>query len=319
MNTVLSVLALGTASALAYAAAAVGQRTAALRAGGPHGTGLRRSGAWWISILCNALGAVLHTAALRYGSLVAVQMLGVLTLVAAPLLSSAVLRHRMTPAQWSGTALTVAGVVGLLALVPSAGTSRTLDPRELAGVVGLTAVAMGVPAVAAAVTRRPGLGGLSYAAAAGVAFAAASALAQTAVLQVTGDGSGTLATTVLVAGGVIGLAPAGLLLCQLAYRDGLEAPLATVTLVNPVFAVLIGVAVLGDRYATDPLTVLAALTAALAAARGVYVLARAEAHAAPAGARPQVAAPGGHFWGIRSRRPTVVRRSGEASGSMTGR
>ncbi|CCK26404.1 putative secreted protein [Streptomyces davaonensis JCM 4913] len=306
MNTVFSVLVLGTASALAYAAAAVAQRVAALRSAGSHGLGLRRSGAWWISLLLNALGAVLHTAALRYGSLVAVQMLGVLTLVAAPLLSSAVLRQRLSAAQWSGTGLTVAGVVGLLALVPSAGESRTLDSGELIGVVLLTAVAMGVPVVVAAVGRGAMVASLSYAAAAGVAFAAASALAQTAVLQVTGLGSGTFASTVLVAGGVLFLAPAGLLLCQLAYRGGLEAPLATVTLVNPVFAVVVGVAVLGDRYATGLMTVAVGLVAAVAAGRGVFILARAETSGAPEGSRPQVAAPGGHFWGIRLRRSAAV-------------
>ncbi|MER6673365.1 DMT family transporter [Streptomyces sp. NPDC000983] len=297
-----SVLVLGTASALAYAAAAVGQRLAALRAAGPLGVGLRRSTAWWVAVLLNALGAVLHTAALRYGSLVTVQMLGVLTLVAAPLLSSAVLRQRMTPAQWSGTGLTVAGVVGLLALVPSAGESRPLDTGELIGVVLLTAAGMGVPVVASAVTRRAATASLCHAAAAGVAFAAASALAQTAVLRLTGEGSASFASTLLVVGGVLFLAPAGLLLCQLAYRGGLEAPLATVTLVNPVFAVVLGVAVLGDRYATGPLTVAAGLAAAFAAGRGVFVLARAETHGAPEGSRPQVAAPGGHFWGIRLRR-----------------
>ncbi|MDT9698169.1 hypothetical protein [Streptomyces sp. P17] len=301
-----SVLVLGTTSALAYAAAAVAQRMAALRAAGPHGIGLRRSGAWWVSVLLNALGAVLHTAALRYGSLVAVQMLGVLTLVAAPLSSSGVLRQRMTSAQWSGTGLTVAGVVGLLALVPSAGESRTLDAGELVGVAVLTGVAMGVPVVAAAVSRGVTVASLSYAAAAGVAFAAASALAQTAVLQVTGAGSGTLASAVLVAGGVLFLAPAGLLLCQLAYRGGLEAPLAMVTLVNPVFAVVIGVVVLGDRYSTGLVTVVAGLVAAMAAGRGVFVLARAETDGAPEGSRPQVAAPGGHFRGIRLRRSGAV-------------
>ncbi|MFE6336318.1 hypothetical protein ACFVOK_24390 [Streptomyces sp. NPDC057798] len=301
-----SVLVLGATSALAYAAAAVAQRMAALRAAGPRGVGLRRSGAWWVAVLLNGLGAVLHTAALRYGSLVAVQMLGVLTLVAAPLLSSGVLRQRMTSAQWAGTALTVAGVVGLLALVPSAGESRTLDAGELVGVGLLTAGAMGVSVVVAAVARSVTVASLAYAAAAGVAFAAASALAQTAVLRVAGAGSGTVVSSVLVAGGVLFLAPAGLLLCQLAYRGGLEAPLATVTLVNPVFAVVIGVAALGDRYATGPLTVAAGLVAAAAAARGVFLLARAETLGAPEGSRPQVAAPGGHFWGIRLRRSTTV-------------
>ncbi|MEU6145048.1 hypothetical protein ABZ848_32435 [Streptomyces sp. NPDC047081] len=276
MSTVFPVLALGAGSALVYAAAAVAQRAAAVRSAGPGGRPLGRSAAWWISVLLNALGALLHTAGLRYGSLVAVQMLGVLTLVAAPLLSSLVLGRRMTAAQWSGTALTVTGVAGMLALIPATGTSRALDGAELAQVAGLAAVALGMPVAMAAAARRASTASLAYAAAAGVAFAAASALAQTAVLELTGGGLGRPGPAILVTVGVLLLAPAGLLLCQLAYRTGLEAPLATVTLVNPVFAAVIGAVVLGDRYPTGAPTVVAGVAAALAAGRGVFVLARAE-------------------------------------------
>ncbi|MGI5459251.1 EamA family transporter [Streptomyces sp. CA-249302] len=346
MDTVFPVLALGAGSALVYAAAAVAQRVAAVRAAGAGGRSLGRSAAWWISVLLNALGALLHTAGLRYGSLVAVQMLGVLTLVAAPLLSALVLGRRMTSAQWSGTALTVAGVVGMLILVPAAGAGRPLDGPELAGVLSLTAVALGVPVALAAAARRaqaaspadvaslrraaavslpgvaslrraaavslPGVASLrraaavslpgvasarraaaaslpdaasvrwastaslAYAAAAGVAFAAASALAQTAVLELTGQGLGRTGSAALVAAGTLLLAPAGLMLCQLAYRGGLEAPLATVTLVNPVFAAVIGIVVLDDRYPTGAPNALAGIAAACAAGRGVFLLARAE-------------------------------------------
>ncbi|MHC3468726.1 DMT family protein [Streptomyces sp. 7R007] len=311
MTSVFTVLALGAGSALVYAAAAVAQRAAAAR---DDGRGLGRSLAWWVSVPLNGLGALLHTAGLRYGSLVAVQMLGVLTLVAAPLLSALLLGRRMSPAQWSGTATTVAGVVGLLMLVPSSGADRPLGGRELVAVVALTAVCLGVPMVVAAVTRRTVVVSLAYAAAAGVAFGAASAFAQTAVLGLTGRGPLTPGSALLVAVGVAALAPGGLMLCQLAYRSGLEAPLATVTLVNPVFAAVIGVVVLGDRYATGAATVLAGLAAALTAARGVLVLARAEQ--APA-------APRGYSWDRRSKWTSMAgashsissSKSSEASGS----
>lgn len=279
----MAVLLLGTVSALVYAAAAVAQRGAAARTALPEARGYRRSGIWWTSLLLNALGALLHTAALRYGSLVAVQMLGVLTLVAAPVLSAALLRSPMSAEQWRGTALTVAGVAGLLVLTRSAGSDRAPDTGALLGAVLLTAGVLGVTTAAAGVTRRGPAASLWYAAAAGVAFAAASALAQVAVLELAdGDGllrrvDGGLPWPALLAGaGVVCLAPAGLALCQLGYRGGLEAPLATVTLVNPVFATLIGV-VFGDRYPTDLGTALAALVAAVAAGRGVCVLAKAEA------------------------------------------
>ncbi|MGJ5757840.1 hypothetical protein [Streptomyces galbus] len=191
----------------------------------------------------------------------------------------------------AGTALTVAGVAGLLVLTRSAGSDRAPDTGALLGAVLLTAGVLGVTTAAAGVTRRGPASSLWYAAAAGVAFAAASALAQVAVLELA-DGDGLLRRAggglpwpaVLAGAGVLCLAPAGLALCQLGYRGGLEAPLATVTLVNPVFATLIGV-VFGDRYPTDPGTALAALVAAVAAGRGVCVLARAEAREGDPGSR----------------------------------
>jgi len=83
-RTVFSVLTLGVASALAYAGAAVAQRAVASSVSERGRRGVLRGATWWVSLLLNLLGAALHTAALRFGSLVAVQMLGVLTLVGEP-------------------------------------------------------------------------------------------------------------------------------------------------------------------------------------------------------------------------------------------
>jgi hypothetical protein len=186
----------------------------------------------------------------------------------------------MTRAQCSGIAFTVAGVAGLLFLTRSAQSSRTLAPSETAGVVGLTVAVLAISTVAAAVGRRMMTTSLWYAVAAGVAFGAASALTQTAVLELTDDGALRLPVSAAVLTiGVICLAVGGLVLCQLAYRGGLEAPLATMTLVNPVFAAVIGAVVLGDRYVTGIPGALAGLAAAAAAGRGVFVLAHTRSEA----------------------------------------
>ncbi len=279
-----SVLALGAASALAYAGAAVAQRAVAAAATGHGRRAALRGAAWWVSLALNLLGAALHTAALRFGSLVAVQMLGVLTLVAAPLLSALVRRRRTTAAQCSGIACAVAGVAGLLFLTRSAQAGRTLTPVQTAGVLGLTAAVLGISVVVAATARRGITTSLWYAVAAGVAFGSASALTQTAVLELTRGGAPRLPlSAVALAAGVACLAVAGLTLSQLAYRGGLEAPLATLTLVNPGFAVVVGVLVLGDRYPGGLPAALAGCAAAVVAARGVLVLARTHTEAAAQG------------------------------------
>ncbi len=70
-------------------------------------------------------------------------------------------------------------------------------------------------------------------------------------------------------------AAAGLLLSQTAYRGGLGAPLAVVTLANPVAAAAIGVTLLGDRLRGGPAGLPAGALGAVLAAWGVVVLSRA--------------------------------------------
>jgi hypothetical protein len=75
----------------------------------------------------------------------------------------------------------------------------------------------------------------------------------------------------------------GLVLAQHAYRDGgLGAPLATLTLVDPLTAGLLGVMVLGEPISTSPVRLAIGVAGALLTAAGVAVLAP----------RPVVAGPG---------------------------
>ncbi|MFI0965128.1 DMT family transporter [Streptomyces sp. NPDC021080] len=278
-----------------------------------------RGATWWVSLSLNLVGAALHTAALGFGSLVAVQMLGVLTLVAAPVLSAVVLRGKVSAAQCSGIALTVTGVAGLLLVTRSAPAGRPLGASQVAGVAVLT-VALLVAAVAgAALARRTMTAGLWYATAAGVAFGAASALTQTAVLELSQGGVSRLrASAVLLTAGVVLLATTGLVLCQLAYRGSLEAPLATMTLVNPVFAAVVGVVVLGDRYSGGVQGALVGAVAAVAAGRGVFVLAHARSEHDPGTARFRLPRPRVPSWPGAVRGPQFRRSGGESHGTGGG-
>lgn len=69
----------------------------------------------------------------------------------------------------------------------------------------------------------------------------------------------------------------GLLLSQTAYRGGLGAPLAVVTLANPVAAAAIGLALLGERLQGGPVSLVLAALGTVAAVRGVVLLSRAQA------------------------------------------
>ncbi|MDQ0994093.1 hypothetical protein [Streptomyces sp. V3I7] len=272
MSTLLATLvavALSLVSAVAYAAAAVAQERLAAR---DHGSGLLRligTGAWWSSVGLNAGGALLHVVALKYGPLTVVQPLGALTLVAAVPMGARAAGRRVGGAEWRGTALTLLGLGALLVSASGPAPERVLTLPEALAVAGATTALIGM-------LSRPGARpGLRHATASGVASGVASALTQTVTVAATdrtgpGPGLGAIVVALLVAA----MAACGLLLAQTAYRGGLGAPLAVVTLANPVAAAVIGLTLLGQGLRGGALGVLLAAIGAVIAAWGVLVLTR---------------------------------------------
>jgi hypothetical protein len=110
----------------------------------------------------------------------------------------------------------------------------------------------------------------------------ASAQTQTLTVAAT-DQDGPLLSwrLVTVALLVSAFAMGGLLLSQTAYRGGLGAPLAVVTLANPVAAAAIGLALLGEGFQGGPAGLVPVLLGAVAAVRGVVLLSRAQARTVP--------------------------------------
>ena len=241
MNTMAAV-ALALASVLAYAgAAAVQHRVATTRP-----ARLLGSGAWWGAVALTTTGAALHVAALRFGPLTLVQPIGALTLVAGVPLGARLAGRRVTRTEWRGVAWTLAGFAALIA------TAATCL------VVFLLLSATAGPART-----------LGYAAASGVTSAVASTLTQT-VLH-----SGLSAQTALVATLTAGLAVGGLVLSQSAYTGGgLGAPLAVLTLANPVVSAGIGLTLLGEQIRGGSAGALTAVLGAAVAARGIALLCR---------------------------------------------
>ncbi|MEV7404933.1 hypothetical protein AB0N93_31670 [Streptomyces sp. NPDC091267] len=279
MNATLIAVALSLVSAAAYASAAVAQARLAGRT--EPGTGTLRMlarGAWWSAVGLNAGGALLHVAALKYGPLTLVQPLGALTLVAAVPLGARAAGRRVSTTEWRGTLLTL---LGLGALLLTAGGSA---PHETLSLVEALAVGAGTMAVVAGLSRPGARPGLRHAAASGITSGVASALTQTLTVAVTDHTTGPLFSwrLVVVALLVSAFAMGGLLLSQTAYRGGLGAPLAVVTLANPVAAAVIGLALLGERLQGGTISLIPALLGTAAAVRGVLLLSRAQAGTAPA-------------------------------------
>ncbi|MFH8799073.1 hypothetical protein ACH4F6_05645 [Streptomyces sp. NPDC017936] len=279
MSAFLVAVVLSLVSAVAYAAAAVAQERLASRSAGTGLLRLLARGAWWASVGLNAGGALLHVVALRYGPLTVVQPLGALTLVAAVPLGARVAGRRVGAAEWRGTAFTLLGLTAILVAASGSAPEDVLSVPEALAVAGATAALAGVLA-------RPGARpGLRHATASGAASGVASALTQTVTVAAT-DRSGPLLSVQVVGVALLvaAFAAAGLLLSQTAYRGGLGAPLAVVTLANPVAAAVIGLALLGERLRGGAAGALLALAGAGLAGWGVVLLSRAAPDPAPTAA-----------------------------------
>ncbi|MFJ3711601.1 MULTISPECIES: DMT family transporter [unclassified Streptomyces] len=295
MNATLLAVGLSLLSAVGYATAAVAQERLASRTRPKSGLlRLLGRGAWWWAVGLNAAGAVLHVVALKYGPLTLVQPLGALTLVAAVPLGARLAGRRVSRIEWRGTVLTLLGLGALLLTTGGTPPHETLSLPEALGIAAAVVVLVSVLVRRAG---RPGARpGLRFATASGVVSGVASALTQTVTVSVTDHTSGVLGPRTVIMGLLVAaFAVGGLLLSQTAYREGLGAPLAMVTLANPVAASVIGLALLGERLQGGAVGLLLALVGAAAAARGVVLLTRAtvtvSAAATPAAPRSAVPAP----------------------------
>ncbi|WP_406864453.1 DMT family transporter [Streptomyces sp. HUAS MG47] len=263
MSPLLLAVLLSLVSAVAYAAAAIVQERVAASSPG-HVYAPLRSTAWWGSVALNCLGGLLHVAALAYGPLSIVQPLGALTIVFALPMAALFVGRRAGRTAWRGALMATVGLAGLLSLTGGAdsaapvGTERLLLAAVAAGVVGALVVG-------SARMRRPVARGVVVAAAAGVSFGLASVFTKTVAEEWTADAPLAEWPALLA---TAGFAVAGLLLSQAAYHHGgLAAPLATVTVVNPVVAAVIGLTLFGETFRYGVVgTTLAVLAGAVAAA-----------------------------------------------------
>lgn len=259
-------VALSMLSAASYAVAAVVQER--LAAAGHHG--IKR---WFWALLLTGVGAGLHVAALGFGTVGVVQALGTLTLLFA--MPVAAVRRRMPiPARaWRDAGFTVAGLAAFMALTAEPGGPAVLaghTGRNLA--IGTAAVVAALASAAVAVST-PVIRGVLLAGASGTAFAMASVFSKAVI------SSFTFGMALVVAVFAVG----GYLIGQLSYRGaGLAAPLAMVSVSNPVVAGVVGVLVFDEGFRFGIGGVVGAVAAGVVAAIGVVGLSRRQAQVAAA-------------------------------------
>ncbi|MFF0115646.1 DMT family transporter [Streptomyces prasinus] len=264
----LSVL-LSFVSAVAYAGGAIVQERVAASSPVERYAPLRRPD-WWAAVALNGLGGLLHVVALAYGPLSLVQPLGALTIVFALPMAALFVGRRAGATAWRGALMATAGLAGLLSLVGAADAQSLGTAQRVAAVLATAAAVVALMAAARTVRRHPAVRGILLAVASGIAFGMSSVFTKTVAVDWTdGVSAGDVPSLAVI--GV--LATAGLLLSQAAYRGaGLAAPLATLTVVNPVVAAAVGITMFGETFRYGATGTALALSCGVVAAGGLILL-----------------------------------------------
>src|SRR5689334_23603952 len=224
---------LSLVSAVAYAGGAIVQERVAVSSPDEEYAPLRRP-SWWAAVAMNGLGGLLHVVALAYGPLSLVQPLGALTIVFALPMAALFVGRKAGATAWRGAVMATVGLAGLLSLVGASDAQSLNTAQRVAAALGTAGAVVALMAAARAVHRHPAVRSVLLATASGIAFGMSSVFTKTvAVDWDAGIGLGDLPSLAVI--GVF--ATAGVLLSQASYRGGgLAAPLATLTVVNPVLA-----------------------------------------------------------------------------------
>ncbi|WP_432026171.1 DMT family transporter [Streptomyces sp. 1222.5] len=264
----LSVL-LSFVSALAYAGGAIVQERVAVSSPDSAYLPVRRTG-WWGALALNGLGGLLHVVALAYGPLSLVQPLGALTIVFALPMAALFVGRRAGATAWRGALMATVGLAGLLSLV-GVSDVHSLDAAQRVAVALITGGAVvALMCAGLAAHRHPAVRSVLLAVASGIAFGMSSVFTKTVAVDWTrGIGLGELSSLA-----VIGLfATAGVMLSQASYRGGgLAAPLATLTVVNPVLAAAVGILMFGETFRYGSTGTALALGCGVVAAGGLILL-----------------------------------------------
>ncbi|MFD0419302.1 DMT family transporter [Streptomyces sp. NPDC127108] len=263
-------IVLSLISAVAYAGGAIIQEQVAAKSAEQQYAPLR-NGAWWVAVVLNGLGGLLHVVALAYGPLSLVQPLGALTIVFALPMAALFVRRKAGSTAWRGAIMATVGLVGLLSLTQATASQSLADTERIGLALGTAGAVVTLMLLAHAAHRHPAVRGMLLATAAGIAFGISSVFTKT--VAVDWDAHEPLTRQVPSLAVIAVLAVSGLLLSQASYRGaGLAAPLSAVTVVNPVIAAAVGLTLFGEsfRYGTAGMAV--ALACGVVAAGGLILL-----------------------------------------------
>ncbi len=263
-------IVLSLVSAVAYAGGAIVQERVAVSSPDQEYAPLRRP-SWWAAVALNGTGGLLHVVALAYGPLSLVQPLGALTIVFALPMAALFVGRKAGSTAWRGAIMATIGLAGLLSLVGTSEGQSLSTAQRVSVAVFTGAVVVTLMIAGRAAHRHPAVRSVLLATASGIAFGMSSVFTKT--VTVDWDNGAVSATDIPFLGVIAVFAVAGLMLSQASYRGaGLAAPLAVLTVVNPVVAAAVGITMFGETFRYGTTGTLLALSAGVVAAGGLILL-----------------------------------------------
>ncbi|MBD8024048.1 DMT family transporter [Microbacterium gallinarum] len=227
---------------------------------------------WVVGTLMLGLAIACQLSALAVAPLIVVQPLGAIALVITTLLNAQISGHRPTKRSLIAIGACVGGIFVFVTIAALFATEKPVTNQQLITILvlfGVVTLALG----ALWLWRRQKLGALFYISAAGVMYGFVATLAKVIIERIkTGDFEWLTLTCLvaLVLGAVVGA-----YFVQTAYSSGPpDLVIAGLTVIDPIVAIIIGLAILGEASGAPVWVYLAFAVVGGIAVWGVFQLAR---------------------------------------------
>ncbi|MEZ3161060.1 DMT family transporter [Microbacterium sp. BWT-B31] len=227
---------------------------------------------WVIGTLMLALAIVCQLSALAFAPLIVVQPLGALALVITTLLNARISGHKPTGRSLTAISACVAGIVIFVTIAALFATEEAVTDQQ---VVTILLLLLGVAIVFTGLWLwlRTRIGALFYIVAAGVLYGFVATLAKVVISRIQHANFEWLTLTSLVA--LIIASALGAYFVQTAYSSGPpDLVIAGLTVIDPIVAIVIGLAILGEAAGAPLWAYLGFGVAGALAVWGVFQLAR---------------------------------------------
>lgn len=227
---------------------------------------------WLIGTSLLALAVLFQLGALALAPLIVVQPLGAFALIITSVLNARIYRVRLNLATIFALVLTLGGVASFVAIAATVATQSELSDELLLQVVGVLILLLAIFGLLFAIGRK-NTKPLQYVIGAGVLYGFVASLAKVVLLRVFQGDYDWL--TLLALGALLAAMLLGGWFVQNAYASGPpDLVIAGLTVIDPVVAVAIGIVILGEAAAANPLTILGFAFSGAISMVGVYLLSK---------------------------------------------